>query len=97
MLSLRLRKVVAELVFLLVSLDGKGGDSGGELIIAERFQAGGGQEIRGEREIESFADCGVARFGVMEAAGLQGQHTQSIRRKLKLLADQYGVIVRVGG
>ena len=35
----RMRNVVAKLIFLLVALDGKRGDGGDELIVAERFQA----------------------------------------------------------
>jgi len=63
--------VVAKLVFLLVADDGKGGDGGDELIVAERFEAGDGLRGRTERKGESEAEIGIARFGAVEAAGFE--------------------------
>src|SRR5260370_36675720 len=76
--------VVAELIFLLVALDGKGGDGGGELIVAESFEAGSSQKTDGEGEIEGFADGRVARFWVMEATGFEGEGALARERGLQM-------------
>ena len=85
--------VVAELIFLLVAVDGKGGDGGGELIVAESFEAGSGQKTDGEGEIEGFADGRVARFCVMEATGFEGEGAEPRRRELKLVVEKDIVVI----
>src|SRR5207245_5061356 len=89
--------VVAELIFLLVAVDGKGGDGGGELIVAESFEAGSGQKTHGKGEIEGFADGRVARFCVMEATGFEGEGAEPGGRELKLVVEEDGVISRSRG
>src|SRR6266851_7860034 len=85
--------VVAELIFLLVAVDGKGGDGGGELVVAESFEAGSGEETECEGKIEGFADGRVARFCVMEATGLEGEGAEPRRRELKLVVEKDVVVV----
>src|SRR5260370_13792142 len=85
MTSAGMRQVVAELIFLLVALNGESGNGGGELIVAKRFAAGGSKKIRGEGKIERFSDVGVTRLGVMKTAGCERERAEGGRRKLKLL------------
>src|SRR5713101_7090163 len=89
--------VVAELIFLLVALAGKGGDGGGELIVAESFEAGSGQKTDGEGKIEGFADGRVARFCVMEGTGFEGEGAEPGGRELKLVVEEDVVIIRSRG
>src|SRR5260370_29985328 len=95
--SARVRNVIAKLIFLLISLNGKRGNRRGELIVAKRLKPRGGQEISGKGKIESLADRGIADLGVMKAGRLQRQHAQSRRSILKLLAQQHAVIIRIRG
>src|ERR1700674_1883731 len=95
MFSARMRNIIAKLIFLLSALDGKRGNRRSELVVPKSLQPRGGQKINGDGKIESFADRRIAHLRVMKSAGLQRKHPQSCRRKLKLLAQQYAVVVRV--
>ena len=68
MRSAGVRYVIAKLIFLLVALNRKRCDGRSELIVPKCFAAGGGQKISGEGKIERFADGGIPRLGMMEAA-----------------------------
>src|SRR6267154_5105087 len=96
MCSAGMRQIVAELIFLLVSLGGKSGDGRDELIVAKGFKAGGGEKTGGEGEIESFADGAVAGLGVMEADGREGEGADGGWSELELLVDEHTVVVRMG-
>ena len=76
------RNVVAELVFLLVALNGERGNGGGKLIVAEGLKAGSREEAHGEGKIQRLANLGVAQFGVMESAGFQSERAEPRRREL---------------
>src|SRR5947208_13402755 len=57
------RNVVAELVFLLVALNGERGNGGGKLIVAEGLKAGSREEAHGEGKSQRLARSEERRVG----------------------------------
>ena len=69
-------QVVAELVFLLIAQVGEKSDGRGELVVAERFEAGDGQRRYAERKLQGKTEIGVARLGEMQQAGVEDQSAE---------------------
>src|SRR5208282_2399789 len=64
-------QVVARLVLVLIPQVGEKSDGGGELVVAESFEAGDGQRRHTERKLQGEAKIRVARLGEVQQAGVE--------------------------
>src|SRR4029077_27896 len=90
--------IVTQLVLFLIPKNGKRGDGGDELLVAERFETGsggrGGTEGKGERETK----IGIARLREMEKARAENECANPGRSEGVLIAEsQIQVVVVRGG
>src|SRR5713101_2932554 len=90
-------QVVAHLVFVLIAQRRKQSDWGGELVVAESFEAGDGQGSRTEGKRQREAEIRVTRLSEVQEAGIEHQSaeprwTESIR-----IAQRYVPVVVVRG
>src|ERR1700682_149482 len=90
-------QVVAHLVFLLIAERRKQSDWGGELVVAEGFEAGDGQGSRTEGKRQREAQIRVTRLSKVQQAGIEHQSaeprwTESIR-----IAQRYVPVVVMRG
>ena len=91
--SRRVDHVVVELILLLIASDRKSGDGGDKLIVAKRFEAGGGVKVGAKGKGQCQAKARVPVFGVMKSAGLEGERSQPVGLGLILLIDEKTEIV----
>src|SRR5208282_673096 len=66
-------QVIADLVFVLIAQVGEKSDGSGELVVAERFEAGDGQRRHAERKLQGETKIRVARLGEVQKAGVKHQ------------------------
>src|SRR5205807_179889 len=95
--SCHMGHIVTKLVFLLISVDGKGGDRRDKLIVAKSFKAGGGMKIRAERKRQRKTQVRIADLDVMKIAGLKNKVADPSGRKFKFMVEQQTVIAGRGG
>src|ERR1700733_2478956 len=89
----RVAHVIAELIFLLVSFRREEGNWRRELIVPEGLKARDGQGGRTEGKGERKAKIGVARLCHMQAARVEHQLSQQVRRKGILIANEQAEVV----
>ena len=91
----RVTHVVPKLVFFLVAQHRESSDGRDELIVAERFEAGDGAGSRAERKRQREAEIRVARFGVMQTAGIKRKRSQPGGAEAELLADDQVQVIGI--
>ena len=98
MASGRVRDVVADLIFFLISQDGKRRDGRDELVVAKRLETGNGLRRRADRKGQCEPEVGVARRCEMQIAHAQGERSQPSGAEDVLLAKhRVEIVVMRGG
>src|SRR5947209_4256733 len=89
--------IVAELIFLLFPLNGKGGDGSDELVVAKSLKSRGGVEAGAEGECQREAEGRVGLPGIAKSADLKCTRAQPSGTVHMLLIDQEAAVVRDRG
>ena len=64
---------------MLIAFDGKGGNYGGELIVAKSFESRGGVKICAEGECQGESEIVITALRVVEIAGFERKRAKPIR------------------
>src|SRR5258707_12653794 len=91
--SLRMRNVIPELVFLLVSVDGKRRNTGNKLIVSKSLKPGSRKNRGTEGESQTKTQIRITDFHMVKITCLENKVSDPFRRKFHLVAEQQAVIV----